>query len=239
MTFEKPKMLDTASEGARAFFDYFEYLIKNRQERRESMEKRVILVIPGFLFSDPMTTIFRNKLSEIGHYTYGWRNGTNIGVREKDIQVQMDLIKELYEKHNKKVTLIGYSLGGVYAKELAFLCKDMVDEVITMGSPINDYSGSCSSITTLYQFLNKPLDHDALEELEKAFFSNVRNFDDIKITSIYSKSDGIVQWQASHIENESENSRNIEVGGAHLGLLVNVNAMKAVISVLEREKTNI
>ena len=115
----------------------------------------------------------------------------------------------------------------------------MVDEIITIGSPINDYSGSCSSITTLYEFFNKPLNYESLQELEKAFFSNERNFDDIKITSIYSKNDGLVQWKASHIENESENSKNIEVSGAHLGLMVNINAMKAVISVLEREEINI
>lgn len=232
MTFEKPKQILTYTEPFRLLLDVGK-LLRNysffKKNKTEHNIKNPILFLPGYLCSDASTMTFRYILGNYGFNSYGWDNGTNLGVREDAIKAQIELIKRMYNKHNEKVILIGYSLGGVYAKELSHICSEYVEQVITIGSPINDYSGDSSSITKLYKYFNKTMDSDALEHYEKTFFNNLRNFNGKSITSIFSKDDGIVHWKASKLE-KNENTKNIEVSGSHFGLIYNPDVISSVIS---------
>jgi predicted esterase YcpF (UPF0227 family) len=232
MIFKKPKLYLTLSEPLRLLIDVTISLISQSSIKKTIKDnecKTPVLFFPGYLCSDISTYPFRKILNNLGITTYGWSNGTNLGVREKCIKKQIELIKHISEKHNSDVILIGHSLGGVYAKELSHICKENIKCVITLGSPLNDYTGDCSSLSTLYKLFNKTKDSDNLDHYETLFFNNLANFEQSSIISIFSKNDGIVHWKASQLK-ESNNTKNIETSGSHLGLIYNHNVIISVIN---------
>ena len=98
-----------------------------------------VLVLPGFLTSDPLTRPLRKFLSRIGYRSYPWKLGVNMGYSFRydieDLIVQR-IRKVLADSGSATLTLVGWSLGGVYAKSIAGKYPELVREVITLGSPI-------------------------------------------------------------------------------------------------------
>src|SRR4029078_5077189 len=92
-----------------------------------------VLVLPGLVASDTSTRPLRSFLGNRGYAVSGWRQGRNLGLRQGVPHAMVDLVRELNETHGRKVSLIGWSLGGLYARQLAKMMPDRGGSVLTRG----------------------------------------------------------------------------------------------------------
>lgn len=182
-----------------------------------------VLVLPGFLATDVSTAPLRSFLERIRYSTHPWRQGRNfgpIGDLEDRLAERLDT---LHKRYQKKVSLIGWSLGGVYARLIAHQNPQAVRSVITLGSPFNH--PRANHAWWLFEwFSDTPIEGIEPEKLEL-----VRQPPPVPSTAIYSRSDGVTAWQScvDHIEG-GRRTENIEVPGSHCGLGCNPLVLHAV-----------
>src|SRR3981081_2154923 len=93
-----------------------------------------VLALPGFLASDLSMAPMRRYLRELGYDTYAWKMGRNFGGVARLRGALRDRLTEIHESTGRKVSIVGWSLGGVYARDLALQLPDMVRAGITLGS---------------------------------------------------------------------------------------------------------
>src|SRR6201995_1009713 len=94
-----------------------------------------VLVFPGLMASDVSTRPLRSFLKNKDYAVSGWRQGRNYGLRPGVQHAMVGLVEELNDAHGRKISLVGWSLGGLYARQLAKMMPDRVRSVITLGSP--------------------------------------------------------------------------------------------------------
>src|SRR5258708_7674246 len=94
-----------------------------------------VLVLPGLVASDTATGPLRSFLKSKGYAVSGWRQGRNLGLRHGVQHAMVDLVQELNDTHGRKVSLVGWSLGGLYARQLAKMMPERVRSVVTLGRP--------------------------------------------------------------------------------------------------------
>ena len=181
-----------------------------------------VLLLPGFLASDLSMAPMRRYLRELGYDSYAWEKGRNIGGVTRMRTVLRDRLAEIHAATGRKVSIVGWSLGGVYARDLALQAPDMVRCVVTLGSPFaNDVRAT--NATRLYELLSGE-GADDNPELRAAIAGDLP----VPATSIYSRTDGIVNWHTCLLR-PSETAENIEVHlASHVGLGVNPAALWAV-----------
>ena len=193
-----------------------------------------VLVIPGFLASGSSTFPLRHTLKRIGYKGHRWKLGRNMGPLRVELEKVMERMQELRSRYGRKVTLVGWSLGGLYARELAWMAPDVetvvlglgspddVRQIITLGTPFRHHDST--AVNWLYTHLNghhsQHISTDVLDRLEEV--------PPVPSTSIYSRGDGIVPWRCS-LERPSEFTENIRVYGSHCGLGHNPAVLWAVL----------
>lgn len=181
-----------------------------------------VLALPGFLASDLSMAPMRRYLKELGYDAHAWNMGRNLGGVYSKRQALRELLTSIYESAGRKVSVVGWSLGGVYARDLALQAPDMVRSVITLGSPFaNDIRAT--NATRLYELVSGE-GVDDVPGLREAIAGDLP----VPATSIYSRTDGIVNWRTSLLR-PSATAENIEVHlASHIGLGVNPAALWAV-----------
>src|SRR3982074_3705767 len=181
-----------------------------------------VLALPGFLASDLSMAPMRRYLKQLGYHTYAWKMGRNLGGIAHRRNALKSLLTEIHTTSGRKVSIVGWSLGGIYARDLALQMPDMVRFVITLGSPFaNDVRAT--NATRLYEALSGETVEDN-SELTRAIAGDLP----VPATSIYSRTDGIVNWRTSLLR-PSDTAENIEVHlASHIGLGVNAAALWAV-----------
>ena len=191
-----------------------------------------VLVLPGFLGSDSHTSVLRQFLSAKKYKTKGWGLGTNLGLnRAGGIEALLEKLEKIYEENNRsKVSLVGWSLGGVFARRMAMEVPEKIRQVICLGSPIGDPSQSAAF--KAYQALNHDISTPGV--LERYIARNNINVP-VPATAIYSKTDGVVPHHIAR-EVEGEHSESIEVLGSHSGLIVNPLVFSLVGQKLAQER---
>jgi pimeloyl-ACP methyl ester carboxylesterase len=181
-----------------------------------------VLTLPGFLAGDLSMAPMRRYLTELGYDAYAWRMGRNTGGLARMRDALHDRLAEIHGKTGRKVSIVGWSLGGVYARDLALRVPEMVRYVVTLGSPFaNDVRAT--NATRLYEALSgETVDGDP--EMLKAISGDLP----VPTSSIYSRTDGIVNWRTCLVR-PSATAENIEVHlASHVGLGVNPAALWAV-----------
>ena len=98
-----------------------------------------VLVLPGFGASDASTRVLRGYLRDRGYHVHAWRLGRNLGPRAGTVEGLRSRVRELAERHGRRMSLVGWSLGGIYAREIARAAPMVVRQVITLGSPFHLY----------------------------------------------------------------------------------------------------
>ena len=191
---------------------------------------RPVMLIPGYGTDETSMRPLGRYLEYLGYDVYDWAQGRNRGDVENDIRRVGKRAQEIHDARNgEPVTLIGWSLGGVSAREAARLFEPYVREVITLGTPI---IGGPKYTSVANRFAESAqLDLDAFErEVHE------RNSVGIKqpVTSIYSKADGIVGWQAS-IDTYNKQAKNIQVNSSHFGLGANGKVWRLIANLLANE----
>ena len=181
-----------------------------------------VLALPGFLASDLSMAPMRRYLKELGYDAHAWNMGRNFGGVYGKRKALRERLTEIHEQTGRKVSVVGWSLGGVYARDLALQLPDMVRSIITLGSPFaNDIRAT--NATKLYELLSGE-GVDDIPGLREAIAGDLP----VPATSLYSRTDGIVNWRTSLVR-PSATAENIEVYlASHIGLGFNPAALWAV-----------
>ena len=230
---EKPSLLSILLE-ARAPFEFASLGLYIRSlSKSPKGDGRPVLLVPGYLANDISMKPLGAFLRHLGYRVYFPEMGRNMGNVNFDILRLGERAENIHtELGDSKVTLIGWSLGGVITREAARLFPSFIREVITLGTPIIG-GPKFTSIGKQYVKANS-IDMDAFE-------LDVHRRNSIgfaqAITSIYSKSDGVVGWQAS-IDTYNKQANNIEVSSSHLGLGVNPEVWKIIAKTLHDSSTS-
>jgi pimeloyl-ACP methyl ester carboxylesterase len=172
-----------------------------------------VLVLPGLLTGDPATMLLRGFLRALGHNVSGWTLGTNRGATSEVVQGLRTRLERLHRESGQRVSLVGWSLGGVFAQELARASPGSVRGLITLGSPLQGRSGwtrQLSKVVDEATHLPKVASHIPRVWAESGSLR-------VPATSVYTKSDGIVNWSTSRYA-AGLHQENIRVRGSHLGL---------------------
>lgn len=170
-----------------------------------------VMVIPGLSATDLSTVVLRRTLSALGYDVHGWGQGRNLGPTDKAMRGMRDRLSRLHDRTGERTSLVGWSLGGIFARQLARRTPERVRQVITLGSPIRLARLQQSNAHHFYNLFGRwhveelsfPLEHD-LERLR------------MPSTSVYSRLDGIVAWQTC-LDLPGPMSENVEVRSSHFG----------------------
>ena len=172
-----------------------------------------VLVLPGLVASDASTRPLRSFLKGRGYAVSGWRQGRNFGLRDGVQHAMIDLVQELNDTHGRKVSLVGWSLGGLYARQLAKMMPDRVRSVITLGSPF----AASPKATNAWRVYEMASGHRADQEDDGRFGGALSETPPVPTTAIFSRTDGICAWQGC-MEKTSAHSESIEVESSHCGM---------------------
>jgi pimeloyl-ACP methyl ester carboxylesterase len=196
-------------------------------------DRHPILVLPGFMASDVSTIVLRNFLNGLGYQAFPWKLGRNFAdFEEKEAQMILKL-RQMHREYGRKVSLIGWSLGGIYARELAKAEPDLVRQVITLGSPFRGIKED-SNASWIYEWISgkkvKDIDKALVERVAAPPPANV------PLTAIFTRTDGIVSWKCCIEPDESDSIENIEVLGSHCGLGHNPMVLMHIAERLAQEE---
>lgn len=182
-----------------------------------------VLVLPGFTGSDSGTWYLRRVLRAKGYSVHRWGLGTNVGPHPRIVRGMQRRLLELADHHGRAVSIVGWSLGGVYARELARAFPEEVRLVVTLSSPFRMREADRSSAQRLYRRVG-PRDDPFAGRRDP---EHQRELVPVPTTSIYTRTDGVVRWHAC-IDEAGPTSENVEVRGTHTGLGVNAAALLVV-----------
>ncbi len=193
-----------------------------------------VIIIPGFTVGDRSTIVMRKFLSSLGYLPSGWKQGVNFGVRPELFDGVSDLLSQLHNEYGCRISLVGQSLGGIYARELAKQNPDAVRQVITMGSPFNDPDGEASNISDLYKMFNP--EHTTKSDQFQRQKWEIGKPPPVPTTAIYSKLDGVCHWRACVQHGGHDQVENIEVNSSHTGMSVNAQTLFVVADRLSQRR---
>jgi pimeloyl-ACP methyl ester carboxylesterase len=182
-----------------------------------------VLVLPGLLASDLSTALLRRYLDGLGYRSHAWGLGRNIAGVYRTRGLLRRRLAAIHQESGRNVSLVGWSLGGIYARDLALHMPQMVRYVVTMGSP---FTGDITATNArrIYEMLSgETLQNVSVDDL-RALGGDLP----VPTTSIFSRSDGIVNWRTCLVR-PSDRAENIEVHlASHIGLGVNAAVLWAV-----------
>lgn len=147
-----------------------------------------VLVLPGYSTSDRSTIPLRSVLRRLGYRTHGWKLGANWGPDETTVRGMTERLVELHARYGQPLSLVGWSLGGVYGRGLARRHPAYVRQVITLGSPFRSV------------------------ERERGWAPPA-----VPTTAIFSRRDAVVPWTEA-VDEPAPRRENVEVDGSHFGL---------------------
>ena len=182
---------------------------------------RPVIVMPGFMCGPESTYILRITLEHKGYTVYDWGLGRNLGPNSTLDKSMVDLIHRVCGVHGEKVSLVGHSLGGLYSRIMANRFPDEVRQVITMGSPFC-LKQDISEIKAIF----KKVIGNTVIDIHPSDIEQMRETPQMPSTSIYTKTDGVVCWQACVDKSATEC---LEVSGSHCGLPHNRSAIKHIL----------
>lgn len=187
----------------------------------------IVLILPGFATHPGRMRYMARQIERAGHKTKRWGLGWNWGASEDTIDHLEDRLAEVCNRYDSKVVLLGWSLGGLYARELAKRKPDCIDKVITMGSP---FSGSlrANHVWRIYQLItghrvdNTPIEADLAKKPP------------VETVALWSPNDGAIHPRCA-AGYPGERDRAEALRCTHMGFSYSPEAIQAVLRELERE----
>lgn len=182
---------------------------------------RSVMAFPGFGAGDASTAVLRSYLRYLGYRARGWGIGLNNGDVVELIANSTAATERFAKRMGGPVSIVGWSLGGYLAREVARDRPEIVERIITLGSPI---IGGPKYTAAAEFYRRQGYDLDRIEQLVE-----FRNQTPIHapITALYSKSDAIVSWEAC-IDHHNDHVEHVEVEGSHLGLGFNASVYELI-----------
>jgi len=186
-----------------------------------------VVVFPGLGATDLSTSPLRSFLAERGYIVYPWEQGFNFGPRHGVLAACRARVQEVTDRHGAPASLVGWSLGGIYAREMAKEMADRVRCVVTLGTPFAGHPRATNA-WRFYQLVS------GQRELDPVLVEQIRQAPNCPTTSIFSKTDGIVAWPCS-LNDDAPHTENIEVQASHVGMGMNPMALYAVADRLAQD----
>jgi len=179
-----------------------------------------VLVIPGFLSTDRTTMELRRALARAGWRAYPWLLGLNEGAKADTLELLEKRLDEI--GGGRKVLLVGWSLGGMFARQLAHRCPDKVRAVVTLGSP---FSGDLKTNTNVREIYERIAGHDVYEPP----FPHLTGKPPVPTLALWSRRDGIVAPSAAR-GLPQEVDRAVEIDTHHVGFALYRPALSRVVA---------
>ena len=212
------------TEGVRALIEYVQswFFLRNNAVTQKG-DGHPVLVVPGLLCTDFSTRVLRRFINRLGFTALGWELGRNLGdlTDLRDLNRLNERVDAIYKQYNTKITLVGWSMGGIYVREIAKQRPELFHQVITMSSPFSNVDAP-NNAKWIYERLTDTSSIDA------AWKQQIPNPAPIPTTAIYTKQDGIVPWEACLEQIVDHTHQNIEVRGSHWGLGMNTSVLQIV-----------
>ncbi len=228
---QPPSAVLLALEPLRAVSDYVAGVVGSVESLPRG-DGHPVIVFPGFAASGAATADLRGRLQQLGYEIYDWEQGINKWP-DTDFDQWLLLLgehlKRIHTRHGCSVSLIGWSLGGIYARELAKKYPGLVRQVVTLATPFTDKPDSTHAGWLFTLFNGGPF------LIDDALLERLRIDPPVPSASIYSQTDGVVAWQGC-LGAESPHCRNIEVNGvSHMGMVHHPEVLRVVASLLARQ----
>ncbi|BFP40045.1 hypothetical protein FGF1_08900 [Flavobacteriaceae bacterium GF1] len=189
--------------------------------KRIKGEGKPVLLIPPYLGDDYSTSFVRRYLTSLGFKTYKWDQGFNL-VKSHYIPRLEEKLDDIYRIHGEKVSIVGWSGGGLFAKIIANRHPKQVQQILTIGSPVWGVMDMKTPVNGILEFFRGK----SLKERNKRFIEELEPIPNVPITCIYTKTDGLLPWKhCMEAESYREDIKNIEVYGSHSGLGANVSVL--------------
>jgi len=184
-----------------------------------------VVLFPGLGAHGGSVATLRKHCRSLGYEAFDWGQGFNTGPRgdlDTWLKALEGRVTDLLSAHEQPATLIGWSLGGLYAREIGKLMAPRLRQVITIGTPFNAEADH-THVGWLFRLLGG---NSAV--LDPALSQRLRTPPPLRTTSIYSRTDGVVAWQTCRHEKRSKLVHDIEVDGSHIGMGWNREVLDAV-----------
>jgi alpha-beta hydrolase superfamily lysophospholipase len=217
-------------EPLRAALEYVGMRVMNKTALPPG-DGHAVVIFPGLAADRHAIAPLKDFCTQLGYITYDWGRGFNTGPHG-DVEEWLDElaqhVRDLTDAHRQSVSLIGWSLGGIYAREVAKKLRARVRHVITIGTP---FAGSPeqTNVSWVYRLLS-----GQESRLDEALTARLRCAPDVPTTSIFSRSDGVVAWQACIQAGSAAHTENIEVESSHCGLGWNPDVLAVVADRLQQ-----
>jgi pimeloyl-ACP methyl ester carboxylesterase len=182
-----------------------------------------VLVLPGFGGADGSTAVIRGYLTRQKLSAQPWRLGRNLGPGIPDLHQRLAerLLSVWRDGGERKVSLVGWSLGGVYARLLTQRFPDKIRQVITLGSPIGGVPRPSLAHQAMRRMSGGAIDSERATRLRQLAAEPLPG---VPGSAVYSRTDGIVPWQIA-LQATSSTAENVEVYGSHVGLGFNASVL--------------
>ena len=215
-----PNLVYAAAELPRALFEMLSllpgHLIVRRAPRGDG---HPVITLPGYNASDSSMRILRRYLGIWGYDPHPWGLGTNLGIGNDRVIYEQrfgEILERIVDTCGQPATLIGWSQGGVIARQAAKQRPELVRHVLTMGSPISD----TPEATTIWRIYKRTSPQEITPELMEVLREITTPVEGVRCTCIYSQTDGIV---SPYIAQDwvSPIAENIRLYSSHFGMAVN------------------
>lgn len=219
--FRAPSLTLLATEPLRALLDFCSAKVGVRAQ--PVGDGHPVIVFPGLGGAPFTTSHLRRFLTQSGFDARCWGRGVNTGPDGKLddwLGALLDDVRRVQQDSGRKASLIGWSLGGVYAREIAKLAPDRVRQVVTLGTPFASMGNGATHAETIYKLLGGDT-----SQLTPELQARLRETPPVPTTAVYSKSDGVVSWRGC-IEKKTPLSESVEVSASHLGMVTHPDVLR-------------
>ncbi len=211
---KSPSMLLLSTELARTGLGLGAYFASFPLLQMTTMgDGHPVLVLPGFLTNDWVTTPLRTFLQSRNYDAKPWELGNNLAHYDVLEQQLNHIVRDLAAVYDRKVSVIGWSAGGIFARALGHTAADSVRQVITLGSPFRGIKDKTNIEGILGWVTGK---HPA--NIDRVILERASEPPPVPSTAIYTKMDGVVYWDSCRDKHSDDRTENVEVMASHLDL---------------------
>jgi len=219
-----PSLCFLGAEPFRAAFEFAcHQLVKAKPAK--AGDGHPVVIFPGLGADGSSVATLRDHCRSLGYQAFDWGQGFNTGP-QGDLDTWLETLRgqmtDLLSEHEQPATLIGWSLGGFYAREIGKLMAPRMRQVITIGTPFNADADHANA-GWLLRLLS-----GSSAELDPALSRRLLTPPPLRTTSIYSRTDGVVAWQTCRHGKRSKLVHDIEVDSSHIGMGWNREVLDAV-----------
>ena len=222
VAFEAPSLALLATEPLRALLDTFAAKVGSLSPVRG--DGHPVIVYPGLGAGALTTSQLRSHLKSCDLDVHDWELGVNTGPEghfDDWLAMLVGRVQALHARHGRRVSLVGWSLGGIYAREIAKTCPELVRQVITLATPHKSMTGA-NHAGTIFRMLG-----GNTGQLTPELLARVAQRPPVPTTSIYSETDGIVSWRGC-IQRPGPQVENIPVHASHMGMPTHPDVLRIV-----------